>query len=103
MSDLIIYKDLLIDLFNLSDADIHSIRHENQNGKTLIFVTLVSHPFDCPSCGNSHIKIKGMLTRRSRTLLLLTVPASFVIAPDAMSVLSAVQLIMKGILLSSTV
>ena len=65
MSDLIIYKDLLIDLFNLSDADIHSIRHENQNGKT--------------------------------------VPASFVIAPDAMSVLSAVQLIMKGILLSSTV
>ena len=49
MSDLIIYKDLLIDLFNLSDADIHSIRHENQNGKTLIFVTLVSHPFDCPS------------------------------------------------------
>lgn len=34
MSDLIIYKDLLIDLFNLSDADIHSIRHENQNGKT---------------------------------------------------------------------
>lgn len=63
MSDLIIYKDLLIDLFNLSDADIHSIRHENQNGKTLIFVTLVSHPFDCPSCGNSHIKIKGYVDK----------------------------------------
>ena len=63
MSDLIIYKDLLIDLFNLSGTDIHSIRHENQNGKTLIFVTLVSHPFDCPSCGNSHIKIKGYVDK----------------------------------------
>ena len=33
MSDLIIYKDLLIDLFNLSDTDIHSIRHEIKMGR----------------------------------------------------------------------
>ena len=75
MSDLIIYKDLLIDLFNLSDADIHSIRHENQNGKTLIFVTLVSHPFDCPSCGNSHI-CRASYSITEKMQFILTCPGS---------------------------
>ena len=63
MSGSIIYKDLLVDLFNLSDGDIQNVTHENQNGKTVVFVTLVPHHLDCPDCGYHKTRVKGYVNK----------------------------------------
>lgn len=57
-------RDLLIDLFNLTDDDIESVRYENQMGSTLLYVTLKPRYMACPTCGNKAVKIKGYVPKK---------------------------------------
>lgn len=57
-------RDLLIDLFNLTDDDIESVRYENQIGSTLLYVTLKPRYMACPTCGNKAVKIKGYVPKK---------------------------------------
>ena len=59
-----IYDDLLLEIFNLSAENIQSIRHENKDGKTTLFITLVPTYLECPDCGNKHVKIKGYVDKK---------------------------------------